>query len=72
MLGVSRIAVYKKVRSGKIQAERIGRIYAISRSKVFGTGKRKLTEKDKRLIDKAVRKVVGEYGDTLRMLGRDD
>lgn len=29
-----------------------------------------LTDKDKKQIDKAVRKVVQEYGETLRLLGK--
>jgi excisionase family DNA binding protein len=71
MLGISRIAVYKKVRSGKIKAERIGRNYAIPRSRTAGAAKKELTGRDKRRIDAAVRKAVREYGETFRLLGRE-
>jgi len=45
ILGISRIAVYKKVKKGQIKAERIGRIYAISQKKLFGNIHKKLTKK---------------------------
>lgn len=72
LLGISRIAVYKKVKNGQIKAERIGRIYAIPRKKLFGHNEKKLTEKDKRLIDMVIRKAVRKYGETFRLLGQDD
>ena len=34
MLGISRIAVYKRVKKGKIKAIRVGRNFAISRDAV--------------------------------------
>jgi len=34
ILGISRIAVYKKVKNGKIKAIRIGRSFAISRASI--------------------------------------
>jgi excisionase family DNA binding protein len=58
ILGISRIAVYKKVRSGQIKAQRIGRIYAIPRKKILGNIERKLTEKTKRRINATVRKAM--------------
>ena len=72
ILGISRIAVYRKVKKGQIKAERIGRIYAIPRKKVLGNTEKKLTKKDKRLIETVVRKAVREYGETFRLLGQDD
>ena len=34
LLGISRIAVYKKVKKGQIEAIKIGRNYVISKSKI--------------------------------------
>jgi excisionase family DNA binding protein len=69
ILGISRIAVYKKVKKGQIKAERIGRIYAIPREYVDGLLGTALREEDKVEINKAVRKTVREYGEVLRLLG---
>ncbi len=71
MLGLSRITVYRKVKSGEIPAERAGHTYIISDeeiSKILGL---KLSEQSKRRIDKAVRKTVKEYGEVLKLLGRE-
>lgn len=32
---------------------------------------KELTKKDKKILDTVVKKVVREYGETLRLLGRD-
>lgn len=69
MLGISRIAVYKKVKKGQIKAVRIGRSFAIPRRYMDGILGRTLKESQKKEINDAVRKTVREYGDTLRMLG---
>lgn len=74
MLDISRIAVYKKVKSGKIKAIKIGRSFAIlkdhlQRSLVDVTGS-PLKEEEKRGIEKAVRRTVKEYGEVLKRLGK--
>jgi len=69
LLGLSRIEVYRKVRKGQIKAERIGRIYVITDKEVDHILKGEPTAKDKGQIEKAVKKVVKEYGEVLRKLG---
>ena len=71
MLGISRIAVYRKVKKGQIKAEKIGRSYAISRKQATGRISGNLTEKDKRLITRAVRKTVRDFGEAIKLLGRE-
>jgi len=75
ILGISRIAVYKKVKSGKIQAIKIGRSFAISKeyfnNNLINITGSPLKEKEKRGIEKAVRKTVEEYGETLKRLGKE-
>lgn len=75
MLGISRVAVFKRIQKGKIQAEKIGRSYAISMEHVNdivrGAPAKFLTEEKKDEIKKAVEKVVKEYGKTLRLLGKE-
>ncbi len=71
LLGLSRVAVFKKVKSGEIPAVRIGRNYAISLrfiDKILG---KILSEADKKEIDAAVEKTVQEYGEVLKLLGRE-
>lgn len=75
MLGISRIAVFNKIKKGQIPAHKIGRSYAISMEDVSdivrGPGHGVLTEEKKDELKKAVEKVVKEYGETLRLLGKE-
>lgn len=75
MLGISRIAVFNKIKKGQIPAEKIGRSYAVSMEHVneiiSGSSSGILTEEKKEDIKKAVEKVVKEYGETLKLLGRE-
>lgn len=71
ILGMSRIAVYKKVKKGQIKATRIGRTYAIPKRQVGDILGKALDEEGKREIERAVRKTVKEYGEVLRLLGRE-
>jgi excisionase family DNA binding protein len=71
ILGISRIAVYKKIRKGQITAIRIGRNFAIDQKYVLNILGKSLGRKDKRQIDNAVKKTVKEYGQTLKLLGSE-
>ena len=71
ILGISRIAVYNKVKTGEIKAIRIGRNYAIIVKDIVDIIGQELSKKDKKEIDKAVTKVVAEYGEVLKLLGRE-
>lgn len=69
--GISRIAVYKKVKKGQIKAVKAGKIYLILKkylNKIIG---KELSEESKHKIDEAVKKTVEEYGDVLKMLGKE-
>jgi len=71
ILGISRIAVFKRIKRGQIKAIRVGKNFIISKDslpEVFG---RILSEKNKREIETAVKKTVKEYGQTLRLLGNE-
>jgi len=75
MLGISRIAVYRKVKNGKIKAVKIGRAFAVPYTEVRRLlGKVKgepLTREEKEQIEKAVAKTVDEYGEVLKKLGKE-
>jgi len=75
ILKISRIAIYKKVKSGKIKAIKIGRNYAIPRdevNKIIGNilG-RPLNDNEKKDIEKVVDRAIKEYGETLKLLGEE-
>ena len=69
-LGLSRIAVYNKVKKGEIEAIKIGRNYAIPQKYVDDIVGKNLSSKRKKEIDKAIKKTVEEYGEVLKLLGR--
>jgi excisionase family DNA binding protein len=71
ILGISRIAVYNKVKTGEIKAIRIGRNYAINVKDIVDIIGQELSKKDKEEIDKAVTKTIAEYGEVLKLLGRE-
>ena len=72
ILGISRIAVYRRVKNGEIPATKIGRIYVITDETVNKVLGGKLTSKGKKRIDEAVRRTVREYGEVLKKLGREE
>ncbi|MBL7131095.1 MAG: helix-turn-helix domain-containing protein [Candidatus Omnitrophica bacterium] len=71
MLGISRIAVYKKVKKGQIKAIKIGKTYAIPTKNIPNILGKVLSQEQKRQIDEAVAKTVREYGETLKLLGKE-
>jgi excisionase family DNA binding protein len=71
MLGLSRIAVYKKVKAGQIPATKVGRFYVISDRTVNEVLNKSLRARDKQRVDRAVKKVVRDYGDVLKRLARE-
>ena len=71
ILGISRVAVYRKVRKGQIKAVRIGRNYAIPRRYLTDILGEALNREYKKKIDDAIKKTVKDYGEVLRLLGSE-
>ena len=71
ILGISRIAVYKKVKKGQIKAVKIGRNFAIPKRYLSNILGKSLNEDDKNKINRAIRRTVKEYGEVLKRLGRE-
>jgi len=71
ILGISRIAVFKKIKSGEIKAQKAGRNFVISRSDLAKILGNTLSEEKKRDIEKSVKKTIKEYGETLKLLGKE-
>lgn len=71
IFGISRIAVYKQVKSGKIKAVKIGRNYAVSAGEFRNISGVALAPLQKAVINRGVEKTVREYGETLKLLGQE-
>jgi excisionase family DNA binding protein len=71
LLGVSRIAIYNRVKKGQIPAKKIGRTYVITDQTVAEILGRKITRQGKKRIDAAVGRTVREYGEVLKMLSKE-
>ena len=71
LLGVSRIAIYNRVKKGQIPAKKIGRTYIITDKTVTDILGREVTAKERELIDAAVDRTVREYGEVLKLLGKE-
>lgn len=73
LLKVSRVAIFQKIKLGLLNAEKMGRNYLIPREEIehLLDDNQKLTEKDKEEIKNAVERAVREYGEAIRMLGRE-
>lgn len=71
ILGISRIAVFKKIKKGHIKAYKVGRNFVINSADIPDIAGDVLGEKAKEEITRAVKKVIREYGETLRLLGKE-
>jgi len=70
ILGISRIAAFQRIKAGKLEAKRFGRNYSVPASALPLNGKELETEKNDDLRE-AVKRVVREYGATLKKLGAE-
>ncbi|MCJ7804980.1 helix-turn-helix domain-containing protein [Patescibacteria group bacterium] len=71
ILGVSRVAVFKKIKKGEIKAKRFGRFWLIKDKELRNILGKTLTSAQKKFLEKVVAKTVSEYGETLRLLGHE-
>jgi excisionase family DNA binding protein len=71
VLGVSRIAVFQKIKEGKIKAKKAGRNYLILKKEILEAAGQVLSPKRREEIESGVDKVITEYGEVLRRLGKE-
>ncbi|PIT95257.1 hypothetical protein COT98_00465 [Candidatus Falkowbacteria bacterium CG10_big_fil_rev_8_21_14_0_10_39_9] len=71
LIGISRVAVFNRIKLGKIKAEKIGRNYVIYKKDLPDMLNASLSSDDKEKIDKGIRKVLQDYGETIKMLGQE-
>lgn len=69
LLGISRIAVFKRVKSGQIKAEKHGGRYFIPVDQTMFNGEPNKTGKDE--IARAVSRGVREYHEVFKWLGSE-
>lgn len=70
LLGVSRVAVFKRIKNGQLMAKKIGRNYIIAAAD-FGLGNRAFSQDDIKALDLSLAKALKEYDETLRLLGKE-
>ena len=71
LLGISRVAVFQKIKKGEIKATKVGRNFIINKRDLGDIFGKVLSPTKKKEIDKAVIKTVREYGETLKLLGNE-
>lgn len=69
ILGLSRVTLFNRIKSGEIKAMKVGRNYIISRDEIMSMSKKTELSNTKKIeIDKGIDRVVSEYGETLKLL----
>ena len=70
-LGINKEVVSKKIKSRQDRTKRVGRDFVVQKKGLSETLGTVLTESDKFLIKRAVEKVAEEYGETLKLFGKE-
>ncbi len=71
ILKVSRATIVNRIKKGTIKAQMVGPNYLIQREEIEHLLDKKLSLADKKQITDAVEKAVMEYGEAIRMLGKE-
>ena len=70
IMGISRIAVFNKIKKGDIEAKKIGRNYIVDKNSL-GSIYQDLTPTRKKTIERAVTKATKEYRVALKKLSKE-
>lgn len=71
ILRLSRVEVFRKIKDGKINAEKVGRNYVINQDDLLEALGKVLGPKNKKKIEEAVKKAIKEYGSTFKKLAEE-
>ncbi len=71
ILGISRVAVFKKIKKGVIPAKKIGRNYLVDCKDVSSTLDTSITPKEKKFITNVTGSVIDQYEEALRRLAKE-
>jgi excisionase family DNA binding protein len=67
LLGVSRVAVFQQIKTGRLAAKKLGKMYLI-KLEDLPLPSTPLNESKKENLNQSVDKVIDDYGETLRLL----
>lgn len=70
ILGISRMQMLRRVKAGEIRTIKAGRNFLIAKEDLNPIFK-PATENDLKTVDRGVEKVIREYGDVLKKLGKE-
>jgi len=71
LLHISRVALFNRVRAGKMKAAKVGRTFVIQKKDLLEATGEHLSDVKKREINAAVDKAMKEYGETFKKLGKE-
>jgi excisionase family DNA binding protein len=71
LLGISRIAVFEKIKKGTIKAQKVGRNYIIPVEELTVIDGTHISPEKKAEIEQIVKKAVNQYKKTLHLLGQE-
>lgn len=71
VMGVSRVTIFKDIKSGKIKAEKRGRNYIIKEKIINDILNKKINTETKRKIRQATSRAMKEYKEVFKLLGKE-
>ena len=71
ILQLSRIEIFRKIKNGKIKAEKVGRNYVIGHNDLLEALGKIVGSSKKERIENAVKRAVKEYGKTFKKLSEE-
>ncbi|MFA4890500.1 MAG: helix-turn-helix domain-containing protein [Candidatus Paceibacterota bacterium] len=71
ILNLSRIEVFRKIKAGKIKAQKIGRNYIISHESIMETLGHIIGSHRKEEIENTINKALKEYREVFKKLGKE-
>ena len=71
ILRITRHAVAKRIKTGNLKAEKVGRNFAVSHSVLLEALGRDVGPKKKEEIEEAIDKAMKDYSETFRMLAKE-
>ena len=71
ILRLSRVEVFRKIKAGKIRAEKVGRNYVIPYDSVAEALGNVIGNYKKQEIEKVIDRAMKEYGEVFRKLGKE-
>ena len=71
LLNINRVSVFKKIKRGEIKATKVGHAFIINKKDIPELIDDSLSKDNKKRIEESVAKTIKEYGEALRLLGKE-